>query len=200
MAPTGMRLMRTASSPSLISISAMPDSSSSSISFLIFRMSMPGLPPQENRWPRHRLAVSGCTGEPQRRGAHRRFVAECAEAIDHTDRNVREIRLPPERLAGVRVRQMHLDEWQPRGQNRIAQRNARVSKGPRVHDEEGHALCTSLVDALDELMFGVALEAHQLVPRLACHGRCALLEALQGVCSIHGGLPTPEQIEVRAVQ
>src|SRR5262245_19380389 len=34
------RLMRTDSSPSLISISAMPDSSSSSISFLTLRMSM----------------------------------------------------------------------------------------------------------------------------------------------------------------
>ena len=44
-APVGMRLMRTASSPSLISISAMPDSSSSSISFLILRMSMPGNAP-----------------------------------------------------------------------------------------------------------------------------------------------------------
>ena len=42
--PGGMRLMRTDSSPSLISISAMPDSSSSSISFLTLRMSMAGVP------------------------------------------------------------------------------------------------------------------------------------------------------------
>src|SRR5436305_401478 len=46
----GMRLMRSASSPSLISISAMPDSSSSSISFLIFRISMKGDAPLNDYW------------------------------------------------------------------------------------------------------------------------------------------------------
>src|SRR5580692_7421872 len=44
-APVGIRLMRTASSPSLISISAIPDSSRSSISFLTLRISMPRLLP-----------------------------------------------------------------------------------------------------------------------------------------------------------
>src|SRR6516164_2342289 len=191
-----MRLMRTASSPSLISISAMPDSSSSSISFLIFRMSMPGLPQEKSKTPTP-LVVSGCTGEPRRGGAHCRFVAERAEAADHTDRDVREIRLPPKRLAGVRVRQMHLDERQPRGQNRVAQRNARVSEGRGVDDEEGHPLRASLVDALNELVLRVALEADQIVPRLACHGRCAFLDGLQALRSIYGRLPAPEQIEVR---
>ena len=77
-------------SPSLISISAMPDSSSSSISFLIFRMSMPGLPPRESMTVTA-LAVSGRVGEPLRGSAHRRFVAVYAEAADYTDRDVREI-------------------------------------------------------------------------------------------------------------
>src|SRR6516165_2601959 len=194
-----MRLMRTASSPSLVSISAMPDSSSSSISFLIFRMSMQDYPPREPKTLTP-LAVSGCAGEPQRRGAHRRFVAECTEAADHTDRDVREIRLPAERLAGVRVRQMHLDEWQASGQDRIAQGNARVRESPRVDDEEGHTLRASLLDAVDELMLGVALEADQVVPRLTCDGRCAFLDRVQGLRSIDGRLPAPEQIEVRAVQ
>jgi len=95
---------------------------------------------------------------------------------------------------------VHLDEWQARGENRIAQRDARVSEGRRVDDQEGHPLRASLVDALDELVLGVALEADQVVPRLTCHRRCAFLDGLQGLRSIHGRLPAPEQIEVRAVQ
>jgi len=37
------------------------------------------------------FAVSGRTGEALRGGTDRRFVAEYAEAADHTDRDVRKI-------------------------------------------------------------------------------------------------------------
>src|SRR6516165_10618285 len=83
------------------------------LAFLDFSNVHARTPPQEKSKTPTPLAASGCTGEPQRGGAHCRFVAERAEAADHTDRDVREIRLPPKRLTGVRVRQMHLDERQP---------------------------------------------------------------------------------------
>src|SRR6516165_1636726 len=198
-APAGMRLMRTASSPSLISISAMPDSSSSSISFLIFRMSMPGLPPRRIDDP-GTAAVSGLADEPQRCGAYRRFIAECTEPADHAERNVGKIRVPPERLAGMRIGQMHLDKRQPAREHRITQCDARMRERTGVEDEEGDAFAACPVDALDQLVLRVALKSDQLVPGLACDLRGTLLYRLQGVRPIHGRLPSPEQIEVRAVQ
>src|SRR5690348_15493576 len=101
-----MRLMRTASSPSLISISAMPDSSSSSISFLIFRMSMRGGLPRMSWIQRE----SGRTRQPLERGAHGELVAEGTEPQHAADRDIREIGMPAKGLAGVGVRQMYFDE------------------------------------------------------------------------------------------
>src|SRR6185312_1756947 len=120
--PVGMRLMRTASSPSLISISAMPDSSSSSISFLILRMSMREMPPKD------RIRAVPLSGEPLRGGAHRRLVAIGAETGDHADRDVGEVGMAAERLARLGVGKMYLDERHPDRQHRIAQRDARVGE------------------------------------------------------------------------
>src|ERR1700741_4292508 len=101
-----MRLIRTASSPSLISISAMPDSSSSSISFLIFRMSMPGMPLK-----RFEETSSGCC-ELARSRTQRQLVAVGTETGDDADGDVREIGMFPKRLARVHVRQVYLNERQ----------------------------------------------------------------------------------------
>src|SRR5882762_4494904 len=198
-AATGIRLMRSASSPSLISISAMPDSSSNSISFLIFRMSMPGMPPQRSgNWPKRRTSGAGC--EPLRGGAYGRLVTECAQAGDDPDCDVREIGMPAKRLAGVRVGQVHFDEGHTGAEDGVAQRDAGVRERARIDDHERHALGAGPMDALDQLVFGVTLERDQLVPELAGNRRRALLDRLERVGAVQGRFPRAEQIEVRAVQ
>src|SRR5688500_11541787 len=93
--------MRTASSPSLISISAIPDSSSSSMSFFTLRMSNFGLPIFETLF-----------GQPGGGGLDRELVPEGAQADDAADRDVREIRVMPELLARKRIREVQFDERQ----------------------------------------------------------------------------------------
>src|SRR5437762_14363016 len=102
-----MRLMRTASSPSLISISAMPDSSRSSISFFIFLMSMPLMPSGKTGNCENARPLRGAR-ESRRGRAHRRLVAAGSEAGDHTDADVRDIGMPAKRLAGDDVGQVAL--------------------------------------------------------------------------------------------
>src|SRR5690606_17358245 len=115
-----MRLMRTASSPSLISISAMPDSSSSSISFFTLRISMRA--PEEG----------GSSGRGEGRGEARgggtqgKFIAQRPETDDLADGDVREIRVAAECLARVHVRQVHFDERQADAEDGIAQGDAGV--------------------------------------------------------------------------
>src|SRR5438309_7190213 len=196
--PAGMRLFRSASPPSLISISAMPDTSSNSMSFLIFRMSMPGMPPKESESGRRR--TSGGGGEPLRGGAHGRLVTERAQPGDDPDRDVREIGMPAERLAGVRVGQVHFDERHTGAEDGVAQRDAGVRERARIDDHECHGFGAGPMDAIDQLVFGVTLERDQLVPELAGHRRRALLNRLERVVAVYGRFPGAEQIEVRAVQ
>ena len=47
---------------------------------------------------------------------------------------------------------------------------------------------------------GVALKSDELVSRFAGDGCGALLDRLEGLRSIHRRFPSPEQIEVRAIQ
>src|SRR5262245_54157080 len=91
--PVGMRLMRTASSPSLISISAIPDSSSSSISFLTLRMS--------------NLFV---LGDACGRSLNRQLVSNSPEPDDAAHGDVREIRVVAEFLPRESVGEVQFDE------------------------------------------------------------------------------------------
>src|SRR5690606_28537503 len=125
-----MRLMRTASSPSLISISAMPDSSSSSISFFTLRISMRA--PEEGG--------SSGRGEARGSGTQGKFIAQRPETDDLADGDVREIRVAAECLARVHVRQVHFDERQSDAEDGIAQGDAGVRECAGVQDQEGGAL------------------------------------------------------------
>src|SRR5690242_7675476 len=108
--------MRTDSSPSVISISAMPDSSSSSMSFLTLRMSM--------HVPRVRLERDSLSGlvlalrcrrrllqAAQRRGQGQ-LIADGAAARDAAHGDVGEIGMAAEVLAPVGVADVHFDEGQ----------------------------------------------------------------------------------------
>src|SRR6202011_5072627 len=136
-----MRLMRNASSPSLISISAMPDSSSSSISFLIFRMSMLGNAPLGDMSRMGcRVAVgSGRLGELLHRGSHCQLITERTQAGDDADRYVRKVRVVTKCLARLRVRKVYLHELQAYPEQSVAQRNARMRERAWVEYQKADA-------------------------------------------------------------
>src|SRR5665647_705008 len=115
--PANWRVMRTLSSPSVISISPMPDSWTRSMSFFSFLRSMK---PFLARCAGHGggLLANGAQG-----GLQRELVAQGAEAADHAGRDVREIRVLAERLAGVDVGQVHFDEGNPDAGQRVAKGN-----------------------------------------------------------------------------
>jgi hypothetical protein len=72
-----------------------------------------------------------------------------------------------ERLAGVRVRKVHLDERNAHGEQCVAQRHARVSQATRIQDQEVELLLSRVVNAIDELVLGVALERRELMAGFA---------------------------------
>src|SRR5262245_33252109 len=119
--PGGYRLIRTDSSPSEISSSAIPDSSSSSMSFLTLRMSIAVAPLR---------ALAGATqalvGRPQRE-----LVADGAESRDRPDGDVGKIGVAAELLARLHVAQVDLDERHADREQRVAQRHAGMRQRAR---------------------------------------------------------------------
>src|SRR5512145_1242940 len=93
-APGPMRLMRTFSSPSVISSSPMPDSCTRSISFLSFLRSIGVL---------RGVALALRGGQACQGGFQRQLVALRPQPRYHADRQVGEIRVLAEGLAGMDV-------------------------------------------------------------------------------------------------
>ena len=116
--------MRTDSSPSVISSSAMPDDSRSSISFLTLRMSMnPALDISQKLLPLLGLFVCRQQGE---------FITLRAESDDRADGDIRKIRVLAKLFPRVHVADVNLDERDGDGQQRVAQCHAGVGEGARI--------------------------------------------------------------------
>src|SRR5207302_7483213 len=107
-------------------------------------------------------------GARERRSARRtrRVVAAGSVAGALTDGDVRDIGMPAKRLAGEDVGQVHLDEGQGRAGERVAQRDAGMGQRSRIDDDERDGVGGRPLDALDELVLGVALEGEELVTEL----------------------------------
>src|SRR6188508_3234026 len=177
----------------------MPDSSSSSISFLTLRISI--------RVPLgsllHRLcsiSLRSVAGQLVCRRAQCELVADRPEAGDASDRNVGEIGALPEALARMNVREMHLDERNLHGEQRVPERDARVREPGGVEDDEGHVTRGRLMDACDQVGLRVALERGEAMTRFRrelCH---LLVDLLQADVSVQPGLAHAQQVEVGTVE
>jgi hypothetical protein len=98
------------------------------------------------------------------RGFQRQPIAVAAEAADHADRDVRQVRVVPERLARVHVGQVHFDEGDRHRGQRVAQGNAGMGERAGVEQDQRGLVVAGLLDAADQLVLGVGLEPGQLMP------------------------------------
>src|SRR5574340_360782 len=182
-APAMLLAMRTFSSTSVISSSAMPEASTRSMSFFIFLRSM-GSPV---------LQIA-------QRVFQRQFVAVCAETGYHADGEVGKVRMVAERLARVDVGKVNFDERNGSGSQGIAQGDAGVGVTRRVDDDEVDMVARSLVDAVDQGAFVVVLEGFDLgASRFAAAGQRAV-DVVERGKAVMLGLAATQQIQVGAVQ
>src|SRR5512139_1345092 len=114
-APAMLLAMRTFSSPSVISSSAMPEASTRSMSFFSFLRSM-GSP----------------VLEVTQRIFQRQFVAVRAQAGHHADGEVGKIRVVAEGFARVNVGKMNFDKRNGGSCQRVAQGNAGMGVSRRI--------------------------------------------------------------------
>src|SRR5690606_14207675 len=92
-------------------------------------------------------------------GPQSQFVALGAQPGNDTDRHVGKVRVVTEGLAGVNVGKVDLDERNLPPQQGIPQGDAGMGEGGGIDDDEGYALVASGVDAFDQFVLPVALEA-----------------------------------------
>src|ERR1700730_2695667 len=176
----GWRLMRTDSSPSEISSSEIPDSSSSSINFFTLRISI--------REPLEESLVSGQAGAC---GFERELVADGSQSDDAADRDVGQIRMVSKSFACEHVAEMHFDERYGHREEGVAQGNTGVRVAAWVDDHERNAFVLRGMNLRNQLVLRIALESgqgmavgHSELPEPA-------LDALQTGGTVYRGLTQP---------
>src|SRR2546428_3399007 len=165
----------TFSSPSVTSNSAIPDSSTRSISFFSFRKSMQAsfrfgrvlrvargsarrvLSTSQGQPPSCTLK-SGLSARLLQHELQREVITAAAKPADRADRKVGKVRMTPEWLPGIDVRQMHLDEGDLYRGEGVAKRHAGVGQPSRIDDNPRNALLLCPLNAFDQGPFVVALE------------------------------------------
>src|SRR3990167_6787985 len=85
-------------------------------------------------------------------------IARRTQTYDHAFGEVGEIRMVPEGLAPVNVRQVHFNEGQGDAREGIAQGHAGVRESPGIDDDEGGAVGAGRVHAVNQRTFMVALK------------------------------------------
>ena len=101
------------------------------------------------------------TGAEGVRRAQRQQVRIRAEAADLPARDVGNVRMVPERLAGVNVGQVHFHHGAAQDGQRVADGHAGVRPRAGVDEHGVHAFAVRLVDVLAHLAFVVGLKAGQ---------------------------------------
>ena len=133
------------------------------------------------------------------RRQQRKLVALWAQADDGADGDVREVRMSAEFFAGVHVADVNLYEGNRHGEQRIAQRHARMRECARIEDDEIGG-SRGLLDMVDEFRFRVALQRGQRVAQLLSGRRQLLDNVGQRRAAVDPGLARAEQVQVRAIK
>ena len=127
-------------------------------------------------------------------------IPRSAVTADGSDASGANIADATEFLAGVYVRNMHLNRGDPGGFEGIKERDAGVGVGTGIQDDAVNSLKKALVDTIDERALVIALhtlDGNTLFLRVVFNG---LDEGIIGLVSVDARLTNTEQIEVGTVQ
>ena len=103
------------------------------------------------------MPVGGLQGE---------FIAERPETKQATACDVTEITIVAKFFPGKSIAQVYFDKRNLNRQKSIAQRNARVREATGIQDDKFDVIDGGLLDPVDEFMFGITLEAIEVMSEL----------------------------------
>jgi len=114
----------------------------------------------------------------------RQFVAVCPKPKQAATRDIAKVAVMPKLLPGKCIAQVNFDKRNLNREKRITQCDARVRKCTRVQDDEVDPVACSLLHAIDEFVFGVALVTNQRVPEGFGRVDTASLDVFEAVGTI----------------
>lgn len=120
-------------------------------------------------------------------GFKRQQITGFTKSADDTDRQVRKIRVRSELFARVDIGKMDFDKREPGGQKRVTNRYAGVGISRRIDNDELDLLRPRLLDAADDIAFGVGLKSLQFDTILLRHGSQVLVDRGKRIVTVNFG-------------
>ena len=114
-------------------------------------------------------------------------------------RNIAKVAVMPKLLPRKRVAEMNFDKRNLNGKERVTQRHARVREAPGVQDDEIDAIDGGLLYAVDEFVFGIALEAGQRVPEFGSDLGATRFDVRETRRAVDVGLAGTQKVQIGAV-
>ncbi len=104
------------------------------------------------------------------------------------------------RFAGVNVGKVYFYEWNVDPQQCIPQGDAGVGERRRVDDDESGAVLGGGMNAFDQLVFAVALQAFAVMAGAFGLIDQVLVDLIQGLGAVNAWLTGAQQIQVRPIE
>lgn len=95
---------------------------------------------------------------------------------------------------------MNFDEWDAHCEQCVTYCDAGVGKSSRIDDDEVDGFVTRGMNAFDQLMLGVALQAEQMMPLLAGQFAQVLVDLIQCRRAVDAGFTAAEAVQVGSVE
>jgi len=127
------------------------------------------------------------------------LIAVCAKAEQATSCDVTEITLVSKILAGKYVAQVDLDERNFDRQQRVTNGDAGVRESAGIQENEVYLVGLRLLNTIDDLMLGIALERRNLMAQFRRKLAKSGLYICEASCAINARLAAAEQIEIGAI-
>lgn len=97
------------------------------------------------------------------------------------------------------IAQMNFDEWDADRQQRVADSNAGVRKSTGVEKDEVHTLRRGELHPVNNFVFGIALEANELVVEIAGKILQSTLNLRKVCVAVYAAFTSAKQIEVGTI-
>lgn len=97
------------------------------------------------------------------------------------------------------IAQVNFDEWDADGQERVTDSNAGVRKSTGVEKDEAHTFRRGELHPVNNFVFGIALEANELVVEIAGKILQSTLNLRKVCVAVYAGFTSAKQIEVGTI-
>lgn len=145
------------------------------------------------------MLVSHLAGYLRKSRLQGQLVPLCPKPHDGAYRGIGQVGMMAETFALIHIRQMHFDKGYRYSEQRVAQGYAGMSQRAGVDNDEVDIFITGGMDAVDQLVFGIALQKLDVMARILRNLEQPRIDVCQRLFAVNFWLPAAKQVEIGAV-